>query len=196
MQKLIRSTFIAAFTLTTTFFGYAKSEPVNVPHEFIDRSNSYDNNVNLIRSLVRRGALTSSLASSQMFVTLDQALSAVRTSRLGPTLQTRTIAKELEDSWIWWTESGAVPKGGEPIETQMLIHNRTDEAVKGVVIELSDRGCDFRATAPKAYIVMSFSASDILRPNDLAVYRTAFPTTKSMFLTAGGSWCATIVRSF
>lgn len=176
--------------------GVARSEPLQVPDEFISRSNGWENNVSLIRSLLSRGILKSELASSQMYLTLEQAIGAVRASRFGANLQAGTVSNALEQNWIWWVETGVTPKGGEPIATQMLIHNRTDAVVNGVIIELADRSCEFKKTAPKVFILLSFQSNSILRPNDLAVFRTSFPTSRSMFTNSGGSWCATIVRGF
>jgi hypothetical protein len=131
-----------------------------------------------------------------MYLTLEQAIDAVRASRFGANLQAGAVSNALEQNWIWWVEAGFPPKGGEPIATKMLIHNRSDAVVNGVIIELADRSCEFRKTAPKVFILLPFQSNSILRPNDLSVFRTSFPTTRSMFTNSGGIWCATIVRSF
>lgn len=186
---------VALALFVATFPAPAAAQPINLRDPIIDQSEPYLRQVATIQVLRQRGALLPSLVSSQMFPTYQLALAALRASRFGGSVHSRAIAAELETNWVWWT-GGGMPTGGEPIQTSLFIHNRTDQIVSGVIVEMADRDCDFRASAAKAFHIISFGANDTLRPNDAALFETTLPTRRGMFASSGGLWCATIVGSF
>lgn len=194
VRQLFPAATVALVFVVAMFSAPVAAEPLNLRAPIIDQSEPYLRQVATIQVLRRRGVLLPSLVSSQMFPTYDSALTALRASRFGGSIHSPTVAAELEANWLWWTEGA--PTGGEPIRTSIFIHNRTDQMVSGVIVEMADRDCDFRASAAKAFHIISFGANNTLRPNDAALFETTLPTPRGMFASSGGLWCATIVGSF
>jgi hypothetical protein len=175
----------------------AVGRPVNLDEPIIDTNGPYLENVRILQSLRRQGYLTPELASSQMYPTLEQALTALRTSRVASSIHPRDVADELEANWVWWTNArGGARSGGQPYPVDFYLHNRTNRVISGVVVEMADRGCDFRASAAKAFHIISFGSNGTLRPNDASLYQSSIPTRAGMFANSGGSWCMTIVRAY
>jgi hypothetical protein len=161
----------------------------------VDRNRPYDEQVAQVRFLIQQGAVRSFKSSSHGMPTLEAASSFLASSSMGRHRLPKAIATALEERWVWGRFGQFAP--GSSTRAFFYIDNPTEFVVSGIVIEISDADCEFRATAKKTYIVTTFESPGILKPNEAAVFDAQIPIPKYMFENgAGGLTCGTIVGVF
>lgn len=88
MRLCVGAIFVLAAILIAPL---ASAQPVNLRGRLIDPSAPYLQQVATLQTLRERGYLNPTLASTQMFPTLDASLTALRASRFGGSLHPRAI---------------------------------------------------------------------------------------------------------
>jgi hypothetical protein len=192
--SIVWRSFVGAAVAFFLLGSNSAAQPFNLTGDVFPAGASYLQKVATIQDFMRRGYLLPTLASTQMYPTLTSALTDLRASRFGGSIRATDVADQLEANWVWWTDRSV--RGGDSFPMTFYLHNRTDVVVSGIVVELADRDCDFRAVANKAYYIIAFTADGTLRPSDVSTFNTTVTTRPGMFAASAGLWCMTIVRAF
>lgn len=156
----------------------------------------YLEQVAFLRTAISNGEIIVYEANTVGVNTEAAAIDLLELSNVGRQVLPTTTAIEIEEEgFVWWTTSEVGT--AREIDLEMFVHNLSRDTVRGLILEMSDRTCEFSHLGNIRWYVVSIESAGELGPGRYAALNATIELSENLFENNGGRrFCISVRQAF